>query len=497
MTDRRVPDGGDKSAAAPPGAEAAPKAKRRARAAAEGASVAGRRKRIVMDASASPREATLEQDTEQGNGWALEVPGPRTGQAVRTVSAALGPRSVPQRPRDARGTGNVRVGTGESSGIKGRPVLKLLNAFLTFFAVILLALGGTAYYLVAAVDSDGPLKEPKLLVVPRNDGTQQIAERLEKEGIVGDKRMFLAGLYALRMATMVPGGRTINLKAGEYEIKPGASIRSLVDTMSEGRSVLMRITVPEGLTSWQIVERLKNEQGLTGDLREIPAEGSLLPETYSLPRGSTRTAFIEMMQAAQKKLVDQLWADRQENLPVKTPAEAIVLASVVEKETGRNDERDRVASVFVNRLRKGMQLQSDPTILYGLALGKVQWGKTIFQSEIRSKTAHNTYVIPALPPTPICNPGRLTIEATLKPASTNDLFFVADGRGGHVFAETNRQHEANVAKWRLVERERSGAAAANVTAPAAPTAAPATVKTINAPTSTAGGSSLSPGAQKK
>jgi UPF0755 protein len=394
---------------------------------------------------------------------------------------------VPQRPRDER---NGRAGAGETGGTKGRPVLKLLNGFLTFFAVVLLALGGTAYYLVAAVDADGPLKEAKLLVVPRNDGTQQIAERLEKEGMVGDKRMFLAGLYALRMATMVPGGRTINLKAGEYEIKPGASIRTLVDTMSEGRSVLMRITVPEGLTSWQIIERLKNEQGLTGDLREIPSEGSLLPETYSLPRGSSRTAFIEMMQAAQKKLVDQLWTDRQENLPLKSPAEAIVLASVIEKETGRNDERDRVAAVFVNRLRKNMKLQSDPTILYGLALGKVQWGKTIFQSEIQSKTAHNTYVIPALPPTPICNPGRLTIEATLKPASTNDLFFVADGRGGHVFAETNRQHEANVAKWRLVERERAGAAAASTAASTASgaTAAPATVKTINAPTSTAGGS---------
>ncbi len=473
MTDRRVPEGGSQSAAAP----------RKSRKTSGGdttSAAPARRKRKTSD-------KLLLQDSADP---AAPDSAGRAADTVRTVSAALGPRTVPRRPHD------IRLGADDSKGKKGRPVLKLLNGFLTFFAVLLLALGGTAYYLVAAVDADGPLKEAKLLVVPRNLGTQEIAERMEKEGLVGDKRMFLAGLYALRLATMVPGGRTINLKAGEYEVKPGASIRSLVDTLSEGRSVLMRVTVPEGLTSWQIIERLKSEQGLTGDIRDIPAEGSLLPETYSLPRGSTRVAFVEMMQAAQKKLVDQLWAERQENLPLKSPADAVVLASVIEKETGRNDERDRVAAVFVNRLRKGMKLQSDPTILYGLALGKVQWGKTIFQSEIQSRTAHNTYFIPALPPTPICNPGRATIEATLKPASTNDLFFVADGKGGHIFAETNRQHEANVAKWRQIERERAGAAAA-AQASTASTAAPAAVTTINSPTSKAGASSLAPGPQKK
>ncbi len=464
MTERRVPDNGGKSAAGEPKA-------------ARGGDAPKRRKRKVAAAEPTPD-------------YVAELANVRPGETVRTVSAAMGPRTVPRRPRGASSDAY------EAEGKKGRPVLKLLNGFLTFFAVVLLALGGTAYYLVAAVDADGPLKEPKLLVVPRNDGTQQIAERLEKDGIVGDKRMFLAGLYALRLASMVPGGRTINLKAGEYEIKPGASIRVLVDTMSEGRSVLMRVTVPEGLTSFQIVERLKGDASLTGDVRELPPEGSLLPETYSLPRGSSRQTLIDMMQAAQKKLIEQLWAERQENLPLKSPAEALVLASVIEKETGRNDERERVAAVFVNRLRKGMKLQSDPTILYGLALGKVQWGKTIFQSEIQSRTAHNTYVIPALPPTPICNPGRATIEATLKPAATNELFFVADGRGGHVFAETNKQHEANVAKWRQVERERAGAAAAASAAAPAP-AAPAAVTTINSPTSKAGASSLAPGVQKK
>jgi UPF0755 protein len=370
-------------------------------------------------------------------------------------------------------------------------VLRLLNGLLTLFVATLIAFGGAAYYMQAAVDAQGPLREPKLLVVPRNDGTQQIAERLEAEGIVGDRRMFLAGLYALRLASLTPGGRTINLKAGEYEIKPGASIRALIDTMSEGRSVLMRVTVPEGLTSWQIVERLKAEPGLSGDVRDIPAEGTLLPETYSLPRGSSRQTLIDMMLAAQKKLLDQLWAERQENLPLKSAAEALILASIVEKETGRNDERERVAAVFVNRLRKGMKIQSDPTILYGLALGKVQWGKTIFLSDKNSKTAHNTYFIPGLPPTPICNPGRAAIEATLKPSGGNELFFVADGKGGHVFSETNREHEANVAKWRQVERERA-AIAAGAAGAAQGAAAPAPITTINSPTSKAGASTLTP-----
>ena len=400
-------------------------------------------------------------------------------KAPRTIATSLGPRTVPLRPRgvDADGRQDRKV----------RPVLKLLNGMLTLLVMTMIGLGGLAYYLQAAVDVDGPLAEAKLLVIQRNDGTQQIAERLEKEGMVGDKRLFLAGLYTLRAATLMPGGRgPINLKAGEYEIKPGASIRSIIDVLSEGRSVLMRVTIPEGLTSYQIVERLKGDPSLSGDIREVPPEGALLPETYSVPRGSSRQSLIETMQAAQKKLLDQLWSERQEQLPFKSPAEALILASIVEKETGRNDERERVAAVFVNRLRKGMKIQSDPTILYGLALGKVQWGKTIFLSDKNSKTAHNTYVIPGLPPTPICNPGRAALEATMKPAAVNALFFVADGRGGHVFAETNREHEANVAKWRQIERERAGLGAAGAPtpvtttingprgAPAAPTA-PATL----------------------
>ena len=390
----------------------------------------------------------------------------------RLLSVPQGPRTVPKRPME-RGVAGL-------GGRKVRPVLKLLNGILTLIVVALLGVGGTVYYMQAAVDSEGPLAEAKLLVVPRNDGTQDIAERLEKQGIVGDKRMFLAGLYTMRAASLMPGGRTFNLKAGQYEIKPHASIRSIVETLSEGRAVLTKITIPEGLTSYQIVERLKADQSLSGDVREIPAEGTLLPETYSLPGGSPRQTLIDMMQAAQKKLIDQLWAERQEKLPLKTPAEAVTLASIVEKETGRNDERDRVSGVFVNRLRKGMKIQSDPTILYGLAQGKVRWGKTIYASDKNSRTAHNTYFISGLPPTPICNPGRAALEATLKPAATPDLYFVANGQGGHVFATTLKDHDANVLKWRQIERERvavqSGAAAPLTTGAPIPV-----TNTLNAP----------------
>jgi UPF0755 protein len=341
-------------------------------------------------------------------------------------------------------------------------VLRFINGVFTLVLLTLLVIGGAVLYLNAAIDAPGTLAQSKLVVIPRGEDTQSIADRLEREKIVPSRNLFVAAVYWLRLSG--GGGKGgAQLKAGDYEIKQGASIRSVIETLAEGRTVMVRVTVPEGLTSHQIVERLKADQGLTGDIAAVPPEGSLLPETYSLPRGATRQTALDMMQAAQKKLIETVWAERQDGLPFKTPQEALVLASIVEKETGRNDERDRVAAVFVNRLRQNMQLQSDPTILYGLMQGRVQWGKPILRSEIRSGTLHNTYVIPGLPPTPICNPGRAAIEATLRPAQTKELYFVADGKGGHVFAETLRDHNANVQRWRQIEAElkaRQGAAAA-------------------------------------
>jgi UPF0755 protein len=356
---------------------------------------------------------------------------------------------------------------------KLNPVLKLINATLTFLVVMGLLVGGSIAYLFGGLDAPGPLEQPKLVVVPKNDGTLNIAERLERENVIANRYTFLISYWLLGRQAAWNSGKAVQLKAGDYEMKPNATVRSVIDMLSEGRTVMMKVTVPEGLTSYQIVERLKADQLLTGEIKELPAEGSLLPETYSFPRGTARQTVIETLQAAQKTLIEKLWNERQDGLPLKTPAEALVLASVVEKETGRNDERERVAAVFVNRLKQRMRLESDPTILYGLYLGKVQWGRTINKPDIRSVTAHNTYVIPALPPTPICNPGRAAIEATLKPAVTKEIFFVANGKGGHVFNETLKDHNIHVAKLRQMEQE---AAAQKAGAPVAPqTVQPTTI----------------------
>ncbi len=359
------------------------------------------------------------------------------------------------------------------------PVLRFINALMTFFVVAGVAVGASLIYVMSSIDSEGPLDEPKLVAVPRNDGTLSIAERLERDGVISNRHTFLISYYLLSRHAAWNNTRPLQLKAGEYEFKRATSVRSVIETLSEGRSVLTKITIPEGLTSFQIVERLKADQSLIGEIKEIPAEGSLLPDTYQLPRGSSRQTVLDLMTAGQKKLIDQLWAERQDGLPLTTPAEALTLASIVEKETGKNDERERVAAVFINRLRAKppMRLETDPSILYGKFLGRVSWGTPILRSWIREPTAHNTYVIQGLPPTPICNPGRAAIEATLKPMQTKELFFVADGRGGHVFTENLRDHNSAVARYRVIEQER---AATKAVAPApAPTSAPVTPTTIN------------------
>ena len=381
-----------------------------------------------------------------------DAPAAGTPRAPATQPVKHGVRTAPRRPR-AKGRPLKALDPEAKIRRKSSGLVRFLNGLMTLTLLLGLLIVGSGYYMHAALSAKGPLQESVTVAVPRNDSRQQIGERLERLGVVEDRRMFVLGLYALQIFSFVTGGKPIGLKAGEYEIRPGASIRAVIDVISEGRSVLVRVTIPEGLTSFQVVQRLRNEEALTGDVRAIPPEGSLLPETYSVPRGTTRQQFIELMQASQQRVLEQVWAQRQPDLPLATPQEALVLASIIEKETGHNDERRRVSGVFVNRLRQNMRLQSDPTILYGLYEGKVQWGKPILRSEIRSQTAYNTYVIPALPPGPICNPGRAALEAAVNPEQTNELFFVADGKGGHLFAVTNREHEANVRKWRQIEAE--------------------------------------------
>jgi UPF0755 protein len=295
-------------------------------------------------------------------------------------------------------------------------------------------------------DRPGPLPYATVVVIPQGEGLRAIADRLEREGIIYDQRIFIA-------AADLYFGAGHRLKAGEYAIEKGASMRKVLDTLIEGKAIVHSITVPEGLTSQQVVERLNAHPDLTGEITQIPPEGSLLPDTYAFALGTNRQDLVARMQAEQEKFLDKLWATRAAGLPLKSKREAVILASIVEKETGRADERPRVAAVFLNRLRKNMRLESDPTIIYGLAGGKGTLGRPILRSEMEQPTPYNTYRIRGLPPTPIANPGKAAIEAVLRPSKTDDVFFVADGSGGHVFAATFEQHQANVAKWRVIERE--------------------------------------------
>ncbi len=361
----------------------------------------------------------------------------------RSPAEALEPRRGPVRPRNLRERQPPK---------KLGPQLRALNGFFTFLAVCLAVLAMSVMAFEYEVDKAGPLRESKTVVVRDREGAQDIAKRLETEGFVNSGHVFVAH-YLTRSALSQGDKQKFMLKSGEYNFEPGASIRDITDAIGKGRAITFSVTIPEGLTSWQIVERLKAEQWLSGEVTRVPAEGTLMPDTYRIPKGMTRTGVLDMMRAEHQKFMERVWAQRQQGLPVRTPEEAVILASIVEKETGRRDERQRVAAVFVNRLRKSMRLQSDPTILYGLAGGQVQWGKPITRNDINSRTPHNTYVIAALPPSPICNPGRASITAVLGPATTNEIYFVADGQGGHIFSETLKDHNAAVQNWRKTEKE--------------------------------------------
>ncbi|MFL5325593.1 MAG: endolytic transglycosylase MltG, partial [Microvirga sp.] len=246
-----------------------------------------------------------------------------------------------------------------------------------------------------------------------------------------------------------------DLKPGEYSFQKNASLRDVIATIVEGKVVQHAVTIPEGLTSEQIVARLSDNDIFTGSVRELPREGTLLPETYKFPRGTPRDQVIQRMQQAHKRVLTEIWERRNQDIPVKSPEQLVTLASIVEKETGKPDERSRVAGVFVNRLKQRIKLQSDPTIIYGLVGGKGTLGRPIKRSEITQPSPYNTYVIEGLPPGPIANPGRAALEAVANPSRTKDLYFVADGSGGHAFAESLDQHQKNVTRWRQIEKARA------------------------------------------
>ncbi len=350
----------------------------------------------------------------------------------RSPRAALEPEQVPPPPKRSERARNPFVIVG--------------NAIITILLVGMLATGAAYYYGKKTIEAPGPLQEDKTVVIPARAGMTDIADVLQREGVIDNNRWaFIGAVFALKARS--------ELKPGEYAFQKKASLRDVIGTIVEGKVVQHSVTVPEGLTSEQIVARLTDNDIFSGTIREIPREGTMLPETYKFPRGTTRDQVIQRMQAAQKRLVAEIWDHRSPDVPLKSPEQLVTLASIVEKETGKADERSRVAAVFVNRLQKKMKLQSDPTIIYGLVGGKGTLGRPIKRSEISQPSPYNTYTIDGLPPGPIANPGRASLEAAANPARTRDLFFVADGTGGHAFSESLDAHAKNVAKLRAIEKQ--------------------------------------------
>ncbi|MGU3574842.1 endolytic transglycosylase MltG [Brucellaceae bacterium C25G] len=328
------------------------------------------------------------------------------------------------------------------------------NFMLSLLVLAVIAASALFYFGKLQFDGQGPLEAETTFLVKRGSGISEISDSLERRDFITDARIFRYGIRAY--------GHENDMKAGEYMIPAGASMRDIMTILMSGKSIMYPLTIPEGLTVHQIFDRIQSNEILVGDMpKDKPDEGMIFTDTLHFTRGTTRAEMVERMVASQKKLVGEIWEKRQKDLPVKDINEFVTLASIVEKETGVAAERPHVASVFVNRLNQGMRLQSDPTIIYGLfgGLGKPS-DRPIYKSDIEKPTPYNTYVINGLPPTPIANPGRAALEAVANPLSTKDVFFVADGTGGHVFAETLKEHNENVRKWRAIEQQKRDAAGA-------------------------------------
>ncbi len=317
-----------------------------------------------------------------------------------------------------------------------------LSVLIVLGIVLLVAIGVAKREFAAP----GPLEEEVIVQVPKGADIRETSALLAESGAIGNETLFRLGARYR--------GEARAIRYGEYRIPPRASMEEILAMMVRGDTVVHRITVAEGLTSWQVVELVRGSEVLTGEIEEVPPEGRLAPETYHVERGQTRAEVIDRMRALQEEILAEAWQKAEADLPLETPEEVLILASIVEKETGVPEERARVASVFLNRLRRGMRLQSDPTVVYGITEGKGPLGRGLRQSELERRTPYNTYVIAGLPPTPIANPGREAIMAVVNPAETDFLYFVADGTGGHVFAETLAEHNRNVRDWREIERER-------------------------------------------
>jgi UPF0755 protein len=388
------------------------------------------------------------------------------GKASRRLTSGNGDRPAPpgKEPKPPR-----------------RSTLSIVSGFLTFVLIGAVITIGAVAWLMMESRKPGPLTADKVINIVREDDGGSIAEQLERAGVISSATWF-------SMLTLLDGNRSV-LKRGEYDFKAGVSMNEIESLLATHHVVQHKLTIPEGLTSEQIVQRLRDDEVLVGDINETPREGSLMPDTYYFERGDTRQSLLARMAKAQTKIVDEIWRKRASDLPIKSPGEMVTLASIVEKETGRADERPRVAGVFVNRLQKHMRLESDPTIVYGLVFGKGTLGHSITKAEVNQATPYNTYIIDGLPPGPISNPGKAALEAVANPVRSKDLYFVADGTGGHVFADSFEQHLKNVAHWRQIEKDAKDRLAPDATPLAAPSihgtlenADPASFGALTAPT---------------
>jgi len=380
---------------------------------------------------------------------------------------------------------------------------------LTLFVILLFLLAGVVLWGNNTYRAEGPLAEAICLEVPRGTNMARVADELERQGAVASPTVFRLGADYTEKSS--------ELKAGSFLVPPGASMEEIVDIITRGGAstcgtevvyrigvtrttvqvreldpasgrfveraqfepgpdevvpavyedvkqgvdTRFRILFAEGATSWQVTEGLRALDILEGEIAEVPPEGTLAPNSYEVRPGDDRAALLAAMASAQSARLAEVWANRAEDLPIETPEEALILASITEKETGVPEERGTVASVFTNRLERGMRLQTDPTVIYGVTRGQGVLGRGLRQSELRAETPWNTYVIDGLPPTPIANPGFASLEAAVNPPETPYIFFVADGTGGHAFAETLDEHNRNVARWREIEAQQEQEAGEN------------------------------------
>lgn len=341
----------------------------------------------------------------------------------------------------------------------GNALIDILNGLLTLLVIGLVVVAGGLLFVASQYYGEGPLNEERVFRVEAGASLSSTATRLEEQGIIGNSMIFS------QFGTRVENSTII--KAGDFIVPAHASMAEVYKELTEGNPLRYAVVIPEGWTVWQAIQRINADDRLTGVIGQLPPEGSILPGSYDYMPGDSRQSVLEKMQLAMTQALAEVWETRQPDLPLASPAELLILASIVEKETGVAAERPQIAAVFVNRLRTRMRLQSDPTIIYGITLGQSTLDRGIRRSEIEEKTAYNTYQIDRLPPTPIANPGIEALRAVANPDSHDYLYFVAKGatpKEGHVFAETYAQHQQNVAAYRAIAAEAAAQAEAEAEA---------------------------------